>query len=702
MRKFILLGSALLLGFGMNVASAQQLPNGDFERWKKPSDMGKTFYLGLGVRDEGEDKVRPANDNDNDNVVTEPTDWNGSNVDQMGQTGFFVGQEVDETGNVAVELKNDFVGIRIPGLDLGANAPGFITFATPWVYASTNTDICDGGVFGGVKFTFKPDAIKGKFKKYAQGEGKEPETSHVIAYLWNGTFTSKIGSKDNPTKETNDVDRAIMWGAGEVSGDGKLVAKCDYKITSTNGTWQEIVVPLIYEEDAGEPTKMNVIISAADYWTRSNIQAGTTLSADDVDFVYYSTLTSLEVGGVAVPNFAADKYAYDMEDAVATLPTAESISAVAKSPHAEVQVTVDEAAWQVRVVVTNQGGKDLDGEKSHTYTLQYEKPETTEYAGYLNIDMVGTPLTYNADATVKIVDYKDGTCDFILPNFKLNMGGELPLGDITVPEATMTEDASGVKTFEGMVPEMSLMGDQIKARVELNGTIDAEGKADFDVDVTWFRGDSEIPIAVTFSSDMVGEELGGYYYIVENGDYEHPVVEKKPVTLLSAQVTRTDPAFPPYTLVLKDVTFKNAKADIVVEGIVMEEENPVVSYSGTATNVELPDGTVAETVAVDGRTTDGVHYEIKFTMTVDGSESVIGFTTEPVTSGVDSVAAGEVAVYGADGAVVVDGFDGEVAVYAADGQLVKSAAVDGHAEIAVAGGLYVVRAGEAVKKVIVK
>ena len=89
-------------------------------------------------------------------------------------------------------------------------------------------------------------------------------------------------------------------------------------------------------------------------------------------------------------------------------------------------------------------------------------------------------------------------------------------------------------------------------------------------------------------------------------------------------------------------------------------------------------------------------------MTVGGSESVIGFTTEPVTSGVDSVAAGEVAVYGADGAIVVDGFDGEVAVYAADGRLVKSAAVDGHAEIAVAGGLYVVRAGEAVKKVIVK
>lgn len=678
----------------MNVASAQQLPNVGFELWKDTDAMGKTHYLGLGAGD----KPRPANGN-----VTEPAGWNGSNVKQpMVDDGYFVGKEEVEPGNVAVQLKNDFVGLG----SFGDNAPGFITFATPWVYANFNTDICDGGAFGGVEFTFKPDAIKGKFKKDAEGEA--PEVSRVIAYLWNGTFTSEIGSTDDTKRESqNDVDRAIMKpsNAGTVSGDGKLVASCDYEITSTkDGDWEEILIPLKYVEGAGDPKKMNVIISAADYWNRSKIQAGTTLSADDVDFVYYSTLTSLEVGGAAVPDFAANKDVYDM-GVVTALPTAESISAgaVAKSPRANVEVTVDEAAWQVRIVVTNQGGMDLDGKTSHVYTLQYEKPATTEYAGYLNIDMAGMPLTYNADATVEIVDYKDGTCDFILPNFTLN--GSESLGDIAVPEATMTEDASGVKTFEGLVPEMSLaFGEiEIKARVELNGTIDAEGKANFDVDVAWINGDSEIPIAVTFTSTMVGEELGGYYYIVENGDYEHPVVEKMPVTLLSAQVTRTDkPALPPYTLVLKDVTFKNAKADIVVEGIDMTEANPVVTYSGTATNVELPDGTVAETVAVKGGTTDGVHYEIKFTVTAGGSESVIGFTTEQVTAGVDSVAAGEVAVYGADGAIIVDGFDGEVAVYAADGRLVKSAAVDGHAEIAVAGGLYVVRAGEAVKKVIVK
>ena len=452
-----------------------------------------------------------------------------------------------------MQLKNDFVGLG----PFGDNAPGFITFATPWVYANFNTDICDGGAFGGVKFTFKPDAIKGNSKRCGRRSAggfachRLPLEQDVHFRDWQHRQYGKRISKRCGSCHYGALDPV------DVSGDGKLVAKCDYEITSTGGKWQEIVVPLIYEEGAEKPEKMNVIISAADYWNRSSIQAGTTLSADDVDFVYYSTLTGLEVGGAAVQGFAANKDVYDM-GVVTALPTAESISAVAKSPRANVEVTVDEAAWQVCVAVTNQGGKDLDGETSHTYTLQYTK--ATEYAGYLNINMVGTPLTYNADATVRIVDYKDGTCDFTLLDFTLN--GSESLGNITVQEATMTEDASGVKTFEGMVPEMSLVGG-ITARVELNGTIDAEGKADFDVDVAWLNGGSEIPIAVTFTSDMVGEELGGYYYIVENGDYEHPVVEQEPVTLASYPVGSAGDVA--YRLVLNDVTYGGAKADIVVE-----------------------------------------------------------------------------------------------------------------------------------------
>lgn len=699
MRKFILLfAAAALSSLGM---TAQQL-NGTFDgTWVDCYPNNGTTAVG-----------------------TQPEGWNVSNVFQV-KPFALVMPDYNRTENEAgysVKMVNTWCGVKLGiFINAGATAPAYMTLGNTWSYGDMDDQSIDGesdgGAYGGMDFAYRPDAVSLWVKRlHSTAEStsnknsqiNKEEKASVIFYSWKGSTTSSVkiglGSQAAPIDpiEMEDREKDVL---GKRTPDSKtedfeLISSMEQYIEGDIKEWTQMVYDIKYHSES-TPEKVNLIVSSSDFFDRAKMGEGNQLWVDDVDFVYYSTLTGLEVGGVAVQDFAANKYVYDM-GAVTSLP--ESISAVAKSPRANVEVTVDEAAWQVRIVVTNQGGMDLDGETSHTYTLQYEKPETTEYAGYLNINMAGMPLTYNADATVGIVDYKDGTCDFILHNFTLNMGGlQLPLGDITVPEATMTEDASGVKTFEGLVPEMSLMGGDIIARVELNGTIDAEGKANFDVDVTWFDVDSEIPIAVTFSSDMVGEELGGYYYIVENGDYEHPVVEQRPVTLLSAQVTRTDkPALPPYTLVLKDVTFKNATADIVVEGIGMTEETPEVSYTGEATNVALPDGTVAETVAVKGGTTDGVHYEIKFTVTAGGSESVIGFTTEPVTSGVDSVAAGVVAVYGADGAVVVDGFDGEVAVYAADGQLVKSAAVDGHAEIAVAGGLYVVRAGEAVKKVIVK
>ena len=584
MKRFILTGSAILLAIGANVASAQQLPNVGFESWKAASDMGKTYYMSsLGSKEE----VRPCTGD-----VTEPLGWNGSNVNIAMQKAYFIEKETIADGNVAVKLVNKFVGLS--DMEAGFNAPGFVTFGTPWICNLLSNG--NGGVYGGIDFSFKPDAIKGKFK-YAQGDA--PEASRVIAYLWNGTFASEISNADGTTKETqNDVDRAVMGrlDAGDVSGDGKLVASCDYEITSTDGDWQDIVIPLTYVEGVGEPTKMNVIISAADYWTRSSIQAGTTLSADDVDFVYYSTLTSLEVGGVAVPDFAADKYVYDMGDAVATLPTEESISAVAKSPHAEVQVTVDEAAWQVRVVVTNQGGMDLDGETSHTYTLQYASSE--EYPGYLfaNTETNRGWGWNNVNSTVRIVDYKDGTCDFTLLNFSYyehSCNGMQNFGDIVVKGATVTTDASGVRTIEGVLPEMLLdSGKEVSGK--LNGTIDAEGNVNLNLDLNWhnvpdspYWHEEVLIIEISFSSDLKGEEIDGYLYIVEGeygfdeDDYKHPIAEKMPVTLLSALVTRTDkPAFPPvyYTLVLKDVTFKNATTDITVPYILKYSDYPQFNY----------------------------------------------------------------------------------------------------------------------------
>ena len=153
MRKILL--TALLAAGGLT-ASAQYLPNGDFEQWKttcgKSDQTSINKYLdtapfGLATR--------PG---------VEPQDWNGSNVNQtvFGQNAHSDAL-VTRQGNAEnfyVRLVCTKVGVKLFTWDIKAEAPAFINFGTPWVYAVSDKNKCDGGVYGGMSFSYKPDAIK--------------------------------------------------------------------------------------------------------------------------------------------------------------------------------------------------------------------------------------------------------------------------------------------------------------------------------------------------------------------------------------------------------------------------------------------------------------------------------------------------------------------------------------------------------------
>ena len=355
MRKNVLtLFGLIMVASGISV-TAQQLPNNSFESWKDA--CGNTEAIKQGTFSVGGMRQRPG---------VEPTDWNGSSVNQnvlADKTEILITKVAGKTGN-AVQAENKFVGVST----IGSNAPGYITLGTPWVNASMAIDDCDGGTYGGVAFTNKPDAITGFFKR----TDETGEKSHIIAYLWNGEFSSKVGAIKDPNTDKADVDRAIFAkaSAGTITGNGKLVASCDYEFTTTNKEWQEITVPLTYVKDAGAPEKMNVILSAADYWTRANLKAGTTLQMDDVKFVYYSKLDGLKVNGQAVEGFNADTYSYEINST--ELPTADQVETTVKGQSATAKVAVDEDAYTVTVTVSNVAA-DADGKAEHVYTLQYDK-----------------------------------------------------------------------------------------------------------------------------------------------------------------------------------------------------------------------------------------------------------------------------------------------------------------------------------------
>lgn len=685
MKKSFLLSGALLLSISAFTANAQQLPNVGFDSWKTTCGTSRS------ISKDGKkvDVARPG---------VEPSEWNGSNVNQMEQKKPDLVTKVVDNSNTVVQVKNIYVGVNLGFIKIGSTAPGFINLGTPWVYASTKISDCDGGVFGGISFDKKPDAIKGKYKR----TDSNSEDSHIIAYLWNGTYTSKIGNvAQTVTEEQNNVDRVVL-GKATGSASGKLVASCDKAFSSTaNKDWETIVVPLDYVANAGNPTMMNVIISAGDYWNRGNLKENTTLLVDDVDFVYYSTLTSLTVGGETIA-LQEGVYNYNLKTDMPSV-SKEDVVAVCKSQFANADVTIDNVNKQIKIVVTNQGGKDTDGATSHTYTLQY--PVKTTYHGYLNVKMGYGYLAGNDAHDINITDYNDGTCDFVLPNLTVLM----PLGDIEIKNMNVTTDASGLKTYSGVENNKKLMGGDIIANVKVNGTIDAKGTVNMDVDVVWLYGENEIPIKVKFTSSELLETVDGYYFIVKkdkSNAYGWATIKENQPTQLLVYPKSNGEGGADYRLTVKNLVWDGMlNGDFVVEGAAIDEDensNPV--YFVENAPVSFMGGKTASVSVNSGydMTKDPYEYDMKFNTIVDGTNYIVGFTTNQVSSSVNDVEANGAAVRGAEGAIVVEGFAGRVNVYTVDGRLAASAQIDGEATITVAAGLYVVRAGEKAVKVVVK
>lgn len=695
MKKSFLLSGALLLSISAFTANAQQLPNVGFESWK--TTCGKTT-----TTKNNASFVRPG---------VEPADWNGSNVTQMFKFSDFVKKdEASHTGGFATILTN-----QKPGLGkASAPAPAFLNFGTPWIFADTGKingnglEMGDGGVYGGMNFSHRPDAVVGWYKR---DNSKGTEDAYVIAYLWSGTFKSQVrsaiektgGTSSNPiysesaTIELTDVDRAIL-GKSSVAQSGTLIASCEEKISNSFSEWTQIIVPLEYKTTTVVPEKMNLIISAADYWNRANIVPYNTLVVDDVDFVYYSTLTSLKAGSKTIA-LKDGVYNYTV---AGKMPTEEEVVATCKSQFADAAVAVDAANYKVTVTVTNQGGKDVDGATQHVYTLQYTAPEDKQYAGILNVDcdFLGGDVIANATQKVTISYYNDNTCDFSLPDFMF--AGD-DIGDIKIPNVKVSEDAAGTKTFtDGEVEAMELAGGGIVAHVVLNGgTITAAGVINMPITVGWMPGypddKEEKPINVLFSSDKKVEVTeAGYYYVVKGDDYQHPLVEHQTTVLKSAKYGEGEFT---YTLSLDGVNAGGINfGDMAVAGL----DNTDEQYSGTDSAVALGNGKTASVTVDGGKNATTGKYEVKFATTVDGQLYNIVFTTDDSSSSVSDVEASGAAVRGAEGSIVVEGFAGRVNVYTVDGRLAASAQIDGEATITVAAGLYVVRAGEKAVKVVVK
>lgn len=504
--------------FGMLATSlsamAQQLPNVGFNSWK--STCGSTYQTSTGklygtTSTSDRTKVKGLRQRPG----TEPEGWNGSNVNQNvmadKQEPNLVTKATDDSHGSYLKLANRFIGMG----SIGATAPAYITFGTPWSHAVSNNEEQDGGTYGGVNFTYRPDAIRGKFKRI-NVEGKS-ENAHIIVYMWTGTFTSNIGEKGAPLLSENNVDRAIMGksNAGTVTGDGKLIASADHEFATTlNNDWEEITVPINYADTKTAPQMMNVIVSSADYWTRDNIvdlekktetkdKDASTLYVDDLEFVYYNTLKSLTVNGKNITlQEGTTTYSFDEE--------LTSVEAEATSQFAT--ITYEQKGSNYVISLTSGDGKVTE------YTIKGKSnkpaPVASSIAGTYEsrIDVtLGEDDTFSSINNIVLEANQDNTVNFLLNNFTFPGIGEV--GDIAVKNVPLSWNGDNValETKQNISLD-SEYADALNLKnmpLDLYAEVSPEKQLTAQLTIVWSMEGFELPITVTVKKSPIGVTTEG-------------------------------------------------------------------------------------------------------------------------------------------------------------------------------------------------
>ncbi|MEG1838801.1 MAG: PCMD domain-containing protein [Bacteroidaceae bacterium] len=325
----------------------------------------------------------------------QPLGWEASNVNQkvlMSMSMILVTPDANKTGTTgnSAKMENKYVGV----MNIGSNAPAYITLGTPWVFGVSDIPKCDGGTIGGAEFTYRPDSLVGYYKRTIGSKGSEPAL--ILSYLWKGTSVSTV--KTNPkgnlssssTTQVQDQDLCILGKKNADSGNAQLIGKAEYNIEGTLADWTRIAVPMEYSNNE-IPEKVNIVLSSANYWNRGAIKAENILWADDVVFAYNSKLTSLSIDGTPLNGFDKNKFTYTnliLGDAAPQI--------VAVSDGKGATVTVSALANNKITIVVKGNDYNTNSTNVHTYTLEFDNSTS--------IDSNESSLVkaYAADGTINV------------------------------------------------------------------------------------------------------------------------------------------------------------------------------------------------------------------------------------------------------------------------------------------------------------
>ncbi len=273
--------SALLMGaMGLNATAQQQLPNSGFE-------------------EEWVNCIPWTSNGNSKDIGSTPSGWCISQVigvSGLGKTE--VGFKTEGYNSAtAVELKNSPNSLMST-----QTVPGYITLGKTWS-TSVMGNKNDGGSFGGIEFSGRPESLEFMYKH----TGTDGEKATVVAYLWKGHWTQKavpgniVAFGSPKTADMVDRDRCVLGldmsnslgGAVTHSDDAELIAVINVEIedeTTTisedNNGWKKFSAKFDYKSDA-TPEMINVVLAAGNYFGGATaVKQGTSLIVDDVKLIY--------------------------------------------------------------------------------------------------------------------------------------------------------------------------------------------------------------------------------------------------------------------------------------------------------------------------------------------------------------------------------------------------------------------------------
>lgn len=314
---------------------------------------------------------------------TQPKGWHISNVHTL-LGAIVAGEKVNGSNGttVAVKLTNQDLS--------GQKIPAYMSLGTPWATAETyfsKVRKADGGVFGGLDFTYRPDAIS---FDYQRDNSKKKENATAIAYLWKGTWTQTnvpgntavgFAGYGTATKCTmvnrdrnvlgNETSATLGDKPAKPSEDAKLIAKLEQPISeSTKGTWKSMTIPFTYNDKTAVPEYINVIFAANDYFgDRNGIVAGNSLTIDNVKLVYYHALNSLTYNGTPVANFDEGTTEYTLNGKLAE--DFDKVKFTIKGVGATYDVAKDEAN-NVATITVKGNDYDVNPSSKTVYTIKFD------------------------------------------------------------------------------------------------------------------------------------------------------------------------------------------------------------------------------------------------------------------------------------------------------------------------------------------